>query len=301
MPHVKLTDDCPCQSGKIFEHCCAKYNFKPLYAVTRTSGLKTGIKNPRCYAAAFEDCSEKISREHFLSNGILKILNENGGLAVAGFPWLKIGVHKQITPANLVGNVLCERHNNALSPLDKVAIRFFKTFRQIEQEFVDEKTAEIERVFLFNGHDLERWMLKTLCGIVYSNNASTLEEKITNWSPKITWLNMLFGIQKFQFGCGIYYEAKIGEKRDLYQGVDFAPLLDQDNIVAGGIINLKEHSFILVMLSPPQEKSGTILEHSVYRPTELVIKKGKESMMKVVVLAWDPPFNKASIEITLTL
>lgn len=301
MPHVKLTDACPCQSGKTFELCCAKRSFKPLYAVTKTTRIKTGIKNPRCYAAFFGDCSKKISREHFLSKGILEVLNLNSGLTVAGLPWLKKDEHKKLNPASLAGNILCERHNNALSPLDSVAIRFFKTFNQIEQEFIDEKTVREEKVFLFNGHDIERWMLKFLCGLIYSSNASTLEEKITNWNPKITWLNMIFGIQKFSSNCGIYYEAKVGEKRNLYQGVDFAPLLDQADVVAGATINLKEHNFILVMLKPPQEKQGTILEHSVYRPTEFVIKREKSSTKKVVVLAWDTPTEKTSIEITLSL
>jgi hypothetical protein len=303
MPHIKLTDICPCLvSGKTFEKCCARYNSKPLYAVTRTPDPKTGIKNSGCYASAFSDCSTKISREHFLSEGILKILNENRSLTVAGFPWLKTGEHKNLHPSSLTGNVLCARHNSALSPLDKVAIRFFRALRQIEQEFADEQISTLERVFLFNGHDIEQWMLKTLCGLVCSKNAMNLDsESITDWLPPISWLNMLFGIQKFRTGCGIYFEANIGEKRPLYQGVNLAPLFDQNGNVTGIAVDLKEHSFILAMVQPPQELKGTILEHGVYRPKELVTRKLNEPAIKAIVLGWDSPSNGGTIEITLSL
>ena len=301
MPHIRLTDECPCQSGKVFAQCCANTDFKPLYAVTRTPKPKTGFKKLRCYAAELGDCSKKISREHFLSEGILKILNENNDLTVVGLPWLKREEHRKLNPASLVANILCDRHNNVLSPLDAVAIRFFKALDQIEQEFLNEKTACKERVFLFNGHDIERWMLKTLCGFLYSNNASTLEGETIHWKPNITWLNMLFGTQKFPVGCGIYYEAKIGEKRDLYQGVDFSILLNQNDAAGGAIIGLKENKFALVMLTPSEDKQGTVLEHSVYRPYQLIFNKEKEPNYKVIVLAWDSKDYAENINITLSL
>lgn len=299
MPHIKLNDICPCQSGKLFENCCARTNFKPLYAVTRPPKPKTGIVNQRCYARVFRDCSEKISREHYVSEGILKILNQNNALTVKGFPWLEKDVGKILTPSCLVGNILCERHNNALSPLDAVAIRFFKAFNQIEQEFADENTANNETVFLFNGQDIERWMLKTLFGIICSKNALTYEAKIINWAPKTTWLNMLFGTQKFQFNCGIHYIAEKGKKRPMYEGLDFAPITNENNDVYGAIIQLKQHEFVLAMSPPPQEIRGTILEHNIYRPTNLIIKKAENTTCKVIVLAWDFLENKADIEITL--
>ena len=114
----------------------------------------TGNSLQSCYASALADCSSQRSLEHYISESLLHYLNRSHDLKVSGASWLEDG-DKNLPPSALASSVMCDRHNSALSPLDNMAIRLFQAF--------DEKGAgdSGQRIlYLFSGHDLERWLLK---------------------------------------------------------------------------------------------------------------------------------------------
>jgi hypothetical protein len=78
----------------------------------------------RCYATVLDDCGGGMSREHYISRSLLEIFTGHTPI-VTGFPWQRAGEQLRTTAANLATNVLCETHNNALSPLDERAGEFF--------------------------------------------------------------------------------------------------------------------------------------------------------------------------------
>src|SRR5688572_20977335 len=85
-------------------------------------GPPTGRVSHGCYAAPLQDCDGRPpTREHYISKNLLERFGN--GFFVAGLPWLDspraLGVNA------LVGRVLCERHNNALSPLDAIIGKFY--------------------------------------------------------------------------------------------------------------------------------------------------------------------------------
>jgi hypothetical protein len=81
---------------------------------TKPPGPKTGLVSPNCYAASLLDCDgEKATREHYISSTLLKRF---GALHVDGLSWAE-GT-QQLTARTLTAEVLCGRHNNALSALD---------------------------------------------------------------------------------------------------------------------------------------------------------------------------------------
>src|SRR4051812_41419031 len=63
----------------------------PEMAGRAVAALRKALSHRSCYARRLGGCSSKISREHYLSENILKELNEAGGLWVGGLPWLKSG------------------------------------------------------------------------------------------------------------------------------------------------------------------------------------------------------------------
>ena len=63
----------------------------------------------------------------------------------------------------------------ALSPLDKVAARFFRSLRSIESFWGGAGgDAEAPAWSVFNGNDMERWTLKALLGMLASKSISHL-------------------------------------------------------------------------------------------------------------------------------
>jgi hypothetical protein len=166
-------DPCPCGSGRILKDCC----LKPI-GILRPPAPTSGYRHDKCYAKEFADCSSKISGEHWISDGVLRILARFGPLNVGGLPWQPPGTTKEMSVDCLRSNMLCTRHNSGLSPLDQVAIRFFGAFPHVRSEHLGSPTLS-----LFCGADLERWMLKVLCGGIYSGAIRPSAGRPGGWRP----------------------------------------------------------------------------------------------------------------------
>jgi len=130
--------------------------------------VSTGTKDepfahPKCYARCLQNCSRKISGEHYFTHALLrKIGSDPRGIYLRGAPWQPAGTW--IPPHALTAAVLCDRHNSQLSPLDDFA-------SSLDDELVRiHKAAEadhvVSTVVRFHGPNLERWLMKSLCGFV---------------------------------------------------------------------------------------------------------------------------------------
>ncbi len=84
-----------------------------------------------------------------------------------------------------------------MSPLDSLSVRYFNAF--------DDELARKNResLFLFSGHDIERWMLKVLCGMCASNNAPAAASHPLP-APPAKWIEILFGEADFTGWQGLY-------------------------------------------------------------------------------------------------
>lgn len=70
-----------------------------------------------CWAACLGGCSDKISGEHIITDGVFF----TDTVKVKGLPWYPD--FKTIGLASLVKNALCRRHNSRLSTADARAIQ----------------------------------------------------------------------------------------------------------------------------------------------------------------------------------
>jgi hypothetical protein len=124
------------------------------------------------------DCSSTLSREHFLSEAVLKLIGEKH-VAVNGVPWLPEGETKALPISGLVGNILCTRHNSAMSPLDTAAVEFFGAIKSIYGDLGNYKTlSRKHQWWLLSGEELELWLLKTAFGLFHSGNVSKDRKKL---------------------------------------------------------------------------------------------------------------------------
>src|SRR5579864_1722690 len=117
-----------------------------------------------CWAACLGDCSTKLSREHLVSESLFT----NSVVRVGGFPWCA-GKSVEIGISRLTAQILCEKHNNQLSPIDDAGSDAFATLIRL-MELSNSRgrmKAHIWKVkrFQSSGYGLERWCLKTLINL----------------------------------------------------------------------------------------------------------------------------------------
>jgi hypothetical protein len=154
-------------------------------AVPPPRQFDTGREHSRCYASPLGGCSEQLTAEHYLGHALLKNMTADGGqLRVSKFPWTQQGESRAVSPAKMTARVLCENHNNVLEGYDRVGARFVDMLLKTGNP--GDETCR--HAGLFNGEDLERWLLKMLCGVkaMESLNAGTA------WKAPVEWLNVLF-------------------------------------------------------------------------------------------------------------
>lgn len=235
-------DLCPCGSGKVLKDCCLTKR-----TVTTPPGPKTEYANPRCYARVLADCDRKLSREHYISESILALRDAN--ISVMGFPWLNSSEKRRVSRSALTAKVLCSRHNSALSGLDSTAHRLFNYL-------IVESRESNQDILLINGEEVERWMLKTLCGVVASGNVVHDSEQIRGWEPPRQWLEILFGSGRIPPGCGLHYI--IGKYRINSNRLDMNTVR---NTTTGDIVALTfvvaGFPFLFSMEPPPQRDEPT--------------------------------------------
>ena len=194
---------CPCKSGLLVSDCsCKEQGFVPNQLRTRAGGLVTGVQVAGCYAAALNDCGGSLDREHPISKSVLKVLSKGKKhVTVSNHRWQKGGVFNTVGLDGLSAHLLCERHNNAMSPLDNLARRFVEALLDCSSHVVNNSGGDFHR--LFNGFDIERWMLKVLCGVQFAQQIPGLLIN-KRWAPPIEWLAIIFEGTQFPRLCGMY-------------------------------------------------------------------------------------------------
>lgn len=285
---LPLEAPCPCESGLPTNSCClTPKGIATKAASTFPPGSKTGYSRQGCYAAFFNDCGSKLSKEHYLSESILKILNqkERGGLRVGGLPWQEGDISQPISPKSLTARILCERHNSALSNLDSMAVRLFRTFDNIAGNTEN-------KLCLFNGHDIERWLLKVLCGMFVSNNLNP--GRPVQKDIPLQWIEVLFQARGFDSGQGLYVCCSKGAILNGPIGIALRPLGKENRIVGIGLLVC---GFELVLNMKPSRIQELLGRQVAYRPNELHITGPRYE--KSVVLSWNEPADKGTIDLKL--
>lgn len=161
----KAADLCPCGSELAFGRCCLQRDGRPYLRLGSIlpPGEPTGYAHPRCYLASSCNCSTAISREHYVSRGMIA----GPELKVQGMPWQAEPVLR-VSPDALTSKVLCRRHNQALSPLDEHALRAFREVGKARDHATRRSLSRRPYAAILSGEALELWALKTMAGFYAS-------------------------------------------------------------------------------------------------------------------------------------
>ena len=264
-------------------------------AVTQTPGVPTGYSHPKCYARATADCSTDISGEHAIARGVLERMSGGAkNVEVGGLLWMQGNQAERIGIKSLTANVLCSRHNSALSALDAEGIRFLEAFDRIRQEFGEPKTSAISRVFAFDGHDIERWLLKMLCGLRAARSIDHPGNPKAPWQPRSDWLDMLFGRATPAGTMGLYFVGQISQEVVMQRRLEIGAVARPDGELLGAILEMYGYRFVLAMVDVTPGQPGSLVEHGLLRPSELIFTKGST---KRITFSWRIPGSGTSVTI----
>lgn len=239
--HIKLhpDDPCPaCNSGRPFRQCCVSSvgTLQIKSPLLMPDQPPSGLKCDGCYLSFTNDCSEKLTGEHYMSKVVLEQL---GDFNISGAPWLKPGQTQTVGINSMTANILCARHNSQLSELDATAGTFFKMLDDIWIDMGRRSLSRRPTVKYISGETFERWMLKVFCGAFFSKIASNNRQRIIN--THVMDDGALFAAllaNQWQAGCGLYIQP--GGRILPENKVNMAPLSVKDsNLVVGIQMNFR--------------------------------------------------------------
>ena len=272
----------PCGSGKAIASCHLDTDgrFRKTLDPLQPSSPLTNYSHPGCYLRDTRNCSEQISREHYMSKAVLEQLGSK--LRVSGTPWLQPGETVDTSIGSLTAKILCKRHNEALSPLDSEASLFLSILRGALTD-LRRKTLSRKPIFhLVNGTALELWMLKVACGLYFAVGAK--EGRRISETHTIAMDKVCRTIQSdWDERGGLYFFGTTGGRVTVADNLGMTPLTDDiARRFSGNRISL--HGLTLDCLfdtigANPGEWSGL-----VRWPIELVFRRGPRAHH--IILTW---------------
>lgn len=173
-----------------------------------------------------------------------------------------------VQPERVVSPVLCTSHNTALEPFDAFAGLFgdelIRTTRALRSG------QGISSVVSFSGDNLERWMLKALCGLVASNQAARIDGTPLSTDISETWVRWLFGQADLLPPLGLYVQGELGHNQDFTSSVVIGPLSRAGKVV-GIEFSFQWFKASLILADWLGDPMGAINSSSVRRPQSLVL------------------------------
>ena len=222
---------CICGTGLTAWQCCWTpngYFKKPQVIDLHNTGLIGS--HVGCYMRATNACDTKLSAEHLISQGVLGVLAKKE-LEVSGMPWLN-GQTKALGFGALTARCLCAKHNSLLSPIDVVGANFFEAIQKCG-------TTEtgLGLNFLLSGHDVERWMLRTLAVFGVSKNFAIDGAVVDqDFVARLQIVELLESTTDWQKPVGIYLLRSPGHQFLRRDGVRLAPIVRSGSDEIMGII-----------------------------------------------------------------
>lgn len=258
---------------------------KPVYIPSKPSGYA----HSKCYLSHTNGCSTKITGEHYISHTLLnKIEKQNRTVDVVGLSWLPKGQMTSIGKNSLVSNVLCDQHNSDLSPLDSAIGSLIDAIGSIDTNYLG--PSPVGRNYRIDGDHVERWVLKTVMGLVTSGQIK--QQSGEAFKVKSKCLDLLcLPAARWPLGWGLYVTPAVG---NIYHSSSFE-LLPQANPETGEILclGLKFNGIAMNFL---MGKPGSQAAFGVRRPSKLIFQKG--AVESSIALGW--PMRKAGAAITLS-
>ncbi len=249
----------------------------------------TGHQHQKCYLAYTNGCSTKITGEHCISHNLLnKIERLNKTIDVLGLSWLPKDQLTSVGKKSLVSNVLCSQHNSDLAPLDNEIGQLVEAIGVIDAEYLNQNAMSLK--FKVDGSGVERWILKTVLGLVHSGQIRQQSGLPFGTHSKCAEL-LCVPHARWPTGWGLYVSTKASK---VYHSSSFE-LLPRHNPDTGVLLalDLKFNGIQMHFLMGRPDLPSSFGTH---RPGALVFRKG--SVASIIELSW--PRRRAGPPVRLT-
>jgi len=109
----------------------------------------------------------------------------------------------------MAAKVLCKRHNESLATLDSAADRLLMVQMQLARLTTRENPIKHLQNFhiLINGHDIERWAIKSLIGMIAANAIRINDKLVKNYPIEDEWVQILMGEHTIKSPLGLYFRC----------------------------------------------------------------------------------------------
>ena len=287
----------------------------PTYTEVREESEKDeGYRHPKCYANTRGGCSTKISGEHFVSHGLIKLYGFDD-------PDLKIrhdtgfGVRQFVSPKKFVANILCETHNNNLHTADDAALAFATFIRTIALRFANGagEWGGPEEITI-SGDDFQAWVLKLILNHVAGKAFSHQKgEFVSPFPPEA--VDVLLGRAMWPRTWGLWVAGDTSHDGLRFRPFDrwedsttdfwsCQPFIHNDGWVGGGIVNLNGIGFGLTVFNSNRDDPGAFnnpgnpLRGSIQRPEFMAWDLG--GITKRVNFTWNDCWTHKTITYKLS-
>jgi hypothetical protein len=282
--------------------CClgADRNVRKHLPRLRPRPPTTGYTQFGCYLGGTHDCSLRITGEHYVSRSALEQLSEPA-VAIEGVHWLAPGEKKIIGINRLTANILCQRHNSALSILDTEAGQFLRTIKSIRASFDGKSLSRRRLLSIVSGEALELWILKIACGLFYSKIASHDRRQIAH-DHKIEGsiiAEALFSKRWFP-NCGLYMRAPVGQGMPRANEIAMAPAVAplSEKLYVGIRVWIIGLEFAVIFDPRGADTAQLTAEGWCLRPTDVSFRSKLRTHW--LILTWPAGVASRVIEMTTT-
>ena len=224
--------------------------------------MTPSFAHPKCFARDLGDCSRKISKEHFISRGLMAMIGAASASTLRGPAWLGTE-ERRIPTKSLASGVLCDAHNSQLSPLDAAMIAFVGHLTGTHRQ---------DGVLEVDGFSIERWFLKAEQGFLASGYA---HKQLKGRSASTPVLDILFRGRQLAERCGLYFLS--GSHEDEKNALGLFPLRGPEPMsVAGIAVLISGFPFLFLPIPPWSELVRSLAALRLhYRPRAINIRHGR--------------------------
>lgn len=239
-----------------------------------------GFANPKCYARALGGCCRQMSGEHPVSRALLKRVDQELGdlsneVEVRNLAFQPRDVPQRFGVGSLESKILCTHHNNGLSSYDSEVLRAFDAFEKMHYAAAG-RPVVVQSLYTVDGDRFERFLLKALCGGVYSRIFPVEEiARFKDVEPPFDWLEILYRQKLFPDGHGLYC-AMPGPGKALTADrtiIKWAPLmLEGEELISVHGLRFWLFGFEFTLLARgPEPKAVDALRRQAYRPNGFTV------------------------------
>jgi hypothetical protein len=241
----------------------------------------------KCYAKKTAKCSTKISGEHIISDNILKQFEHNKTVKFTGLPWIEKHTFNLLSRKSLISNILCEHHNRLLSPCDNEVGKLIQCIKEFDADFNSQEPKSETRQF--KGEYIEKWMLKTACGFIASNQIAENNQR-KPVALKDIYVDILFNNAEFPKNWGLYFKVPDNNQVHKFDCVSFLPMTGDGEVKCAEFL-FNNFKFYLI-LGQPDDPNFWGFRHLF----QIRLTDGRAT--KTIELHWDNLNDNLMIELT---